>query len=154
MKKMNNSIQTRESKFGIKKLKESKKRTDLIVLTDADEAEKEEEINTTPKKVLVNQLLDIKALIDSTRTGYEGASAKEDLDAAISAGIGGLSKNYKTIKNIVTKIKANNPMLSYDEIVSILIDVVEADMFGNFDLYKYLSDANVTLVDHSYALKD
>jgi hypothetical protein len=41
-----------------------------------------------------------------------------------------------------------------DEIVTILIDAIDADLFGNFDIYKYLSDENVVLKDHSYKVMD
>lgn len=51
----------------------------------------------------------------------------------------------KTIKSI----QANNPELSLAEIVSILNDAVNADLYGNFDLYKFLNDEKVIVPQSS-----
>jgi len=45
-------------------------------------------------------------------------------------------------------------MLTYDEIVCILIDAVDANLFGNFDIYKYLSNENIQLQEHKYELSN
>lgn len=51
----------------------------------------------------------------------------------------------KTIKSI----QGNNPELSFAEIVSILEDAVNTDLYGNFDLYKFLNDEKVVLPQSS-----
>jgi hypothetical protein len=48
------------------------------------------------------------------------------------------NKLKKKYIEIIFNIKEANQMLSFDEITSILIDSINADLFGNFDVYSYL----------------
>lgn len=111
--------------------------------------------------------MDIKKPVDSNKQKFVNLSDEEDIVTGNSGTkqellqylekysmlptVPEASKN-KTESGLIKTIKSiqgNNPELSLAEIVSILEDAVRTDLYGNFDLYKFLNDEKVVLPQSS-----
>ena len=147
MKKMNDSVSSRENKFYIKRPADSKRKKSLLILADEDNATKEDEKEVKSKTTLIDQLIELSNYINEIRTdSQKNKTAEFGLESFITDK---LSSNKGNIYKTIVKIKENNPMLDYQEIISILIDAIDVDLFGNFDIYKYLSNETVVLKSHT-----
>lgn len=147
MKKMNDSVSSRENKFYIKRPVDSKRKKSLLILADEDDATKEDEKEVTSKTKLTDQLIELSNYINEVYSDQENTGkSRNTLETIITNKI---SESKGNIYKTVLKIKDNNPMLDYQEIVSILIDAIDIDLFGNFDIYKYLSNETVILKSHT-----
>jgi len=51
----------------------------------------------------------------------------------------------KTLETIINKILSNNEALSKNYVINVLRRSIENDIYGNFDLYKFLSDERVDI---------
>lgn len=123
IKRMNASVSTRERKMGIKAPVDINK-TKFVNLSDDEEV-----TNSGTKQQLLQYL---KSYLES------GGVAADPKDR--------MAKNFlKT----VTSIKNNNPELTNSEIGHILQDAINTDLYGNFDLYKFLNDEKVELSQDS-----
>lgn len=125
IKRMYATVSTRERRMGIKKPVDSNKQK-FVNLSD------EEDI-VTGNSGTKQELLQYLERYSMLPTVPETSKNKTE---------NGL---IKTIKNI----QGNNPELSFAEIVSILEDAVNTDLYGNFDLYKFLNDEKVVLPQSS-----
>lgn len=147
MKKMNDSVSSRENKFYIKRPADSKRKKSLLILADEDNATKEDEKEVKSKTTLIDQLIELSNYINEIRTDPQKfRNTRFGLESFITDK---LSSNRGNIYKTIVKIKENNPMLDYQEIISILIDAIDVDLFGNFDIYKYLSNETVALKSHT-----
>ena len=125
IKRMYATVSTRERRMGIRKPSDSSKNK-FVNLQDEEEGAFG---NSGTKQELLSYLEQysmMPAVPDTSKNRVE-----EGL--------------IKTIKSI----QANNPELSLAEIVSILNDAVNADLYGNFDLYKFLNDEKVIVPQSS-----
>ena len=59
------------------------------------------------------------------------------------------TKAERDLVRVIKNIQGNNSELSLTEIISILQDAVHTDLYGNFDLYKFLNDEKVTVPQSS-----
>nr|DAF44704.1 MAG TPA: hypothetical protein [Podoviridae sp. ct8Lf7] len=59
------------------------------------------------------------------------------------------TKAERDLVRVIKNIQGNNSELSLTEIISILQDAVDTDLYGNFDLYKFLNDEKVTVPQSS-----
>jgi hypothetical protein len=59
------------------------------------------------------------------------------------------TKTERDLVRVIKNIQGNNSELSLTEIISILQDAVDTDLYGNFDLYKFLNDEKVTVPQSS-----
>lgn len=125
IKRMYATVSTRERKMGIKKPVDSNKQK-FVNLSD------EEDIDTgnSGTKQELSQYLKIYAELQVIPE-----SSKDKIENSL----------IKTL----WKIWGNNPELTLTEIVSILKDAVDTDLYGNFDLYKFLNDEKVVLPQSS-----
>ena len=136
VKKMEKSVSRRESVFNIKRLKEAKPRY-TIVLADEDEQEEQDANTYKEKKEDVKSVL-VQAADFITQNGW-------DID------ISKVNSAWRKYIQMLLDIHSNNEMLDLQkEILPILLDAIEADLFGNFDLYKYLGDTEVKLTEHEF----
>lgn len=125
IKRMYATVSTRERKMGIKKPSDSSKNK-FVNLQDEEEGAFG---NSGTKQELLSYLEQysmMPTVPDASKNGVEK----------------GLIKAIKSIQT-------NNPELSLAEIVSILNDAVNADLYGNFDLYKFLNDEKVIVPQSS-----
>lgn len=125
IKRMYATVSTRERRMGIRKPSDSSKNK-FVNLQDEEEGAFE---NSGTKQELLSYLEQysmMPAVPDTSKNRVEK----------------GLIKTIKSIQ-------ANNPELSLAEIVSILNDAVNADLYGNFDLYKFLNDEKVIVPQSS-----
>lgn len=125
IKRMYATVSTRERRMGIKKPVDSNKQK-FVNLSD------EEDI-VTGNSGTKQELLQYLEKYSMLPTVPEASKNKTE------------SGLIKTIKSI----QGNNPELSLAEIVSILEDAVRTDLYGNFDLYKFLNDEKVVLPQSS-----
>lgn len=125
IKRMYATVSTRERRMGIRKPSDSSKNK-FVNLQDEEEGAFG---NSGTKQELLSYLEQysmMPAVLDTSKNRVEK----------------GLIKTIKSIQ-------ANNPELSLAEIVSILNDAVNADLYGNFDLYKFLNDEKVIVPQSS-----
>lgn len=125
IKRMYATVSTRERRMGIRKPSDSSKNK-FVNLQDEEEGAFG---NSGTKQELLSYLEQysmMPAVPDTSKNRVEK----------------GLIKTIKSIQ-------ANNPELSLAEIVSILNDAVNADLYGNFDLYKFLNDEKVIVPQSS-----
>lgn len=125
IKRMYATVSTRERRMGIRKPSDSSKNK-FVNLQDEEEGAFG---NSGTKQELLSYLEQysmMPAVPDASKNRVEK----------------GLVKTIKSIQ-------ANNPELSLAEIVSILNDAVNADLYGNFDLYKFLNDEKVIVPQSS-----
>lgn len=125
IQRMYATVSTRERRMGIKKPVDSNKQK-FVNLSD------EEDI-VTGNSGTKQELLQYLEKYSMLPTVPEASKNKTE------------SGLIKTIKSI----QGNNPELSLAEIVSILEDAVRTDLYGNFDLYKFLNDEKVVLPQSS-----
>lgn len=125
IKRMYATVSTRERRMGIRKPSDSSKNK-FVNLQDEEEGAFGN--SGTKQKLLsyLEQYSMMPAVPDTSKNRVEK----------------GLIKTIKSIQ-------ANNPELSLAEIVSILNDAVNADLYGNFDLYKFLNDEKVIVPQSS-----
>lgn len=123
IKRMNASVSTRERKMGIKAPVDVNK-TKFVNLSD------DEEVTNSGTKAQLLQYLD-----SYLKTGSIVADPKDRI--------------AKNLLKTVTSIKNNNPELTNSEIGHILQDAINTDLYGNFDLYKFLNDEKVELSQDS-----
>lgn len=121
IKRMYATVSTRERKMGIKKPVDSNKQK-FVNLSDEEEISSQD--NLTKQELIFN----IRTAPDSW-TLPKTKQQKQQVEIA------------KVIKNILQ----NNQLLTREEVESILIDAVNADLYGNFDLYKFLNNEMVEL---------
>lgn len=125
IKRMYATVSTRERRMGIRKPSDSSKNK-FVNLQDEEEGAFG---NSGTKQELLSYLEQysmMPAVPDTSKNRVEK----------------GLIKTIKSIQD-------NNPELSLAEIVSILNDAVNADLYGNFDLYKFLNDEKVIVPQSS-----
>ena len=122
IKRMKSSVSTREYKMGIKKPTDAESQ-DFVTLADSDE----ESPYSNTKEKLKDQ---ISKCLDSDDP--QGKDKKE-------------SWELKKIKQMLLNIQQNNSTLTDNEIENILYDALDADLYGNFDLYKFLNNEQVSL---------
>lgn len=125
IKRMYATVSTRERKMGIRKPSDSSKNKFVNLQDEEDGAFG----NSGTKQELLSYLEQysmMPTIPDASKNRVEK----------------GLIKTIKSIQ-------ANNPELSLAEIVSILNDAVNADLYGNFDLYKFLNDEKVIVPQSS-----
>lgn len=125
IKRMYATVSTRERRMGIRKPSDSSKNK-FVNLQDEEEGAFG---NSGTKQELLSYLEQysmMPAVPDTSKNRVEK----------------GLIKTIKSIQ-------ANNPELSLAEIVSILNDAVNADLYGNFDLYKFLNDEKIIVPQSS-----
>lgn len=136
VKKMEKSVSLREGFFNIKRLREAKPRYTIVL---ADEDEQQEEDNNTYKE----KKEDVKSVLIQAANFIDTHGWNIDTK--------GVNRAWKKYIDMLVKIHDNNEMLDLKtEILPILLDAIETDLFGNFDLYKYLGDNEVTLSNHEY----
>ena len=125
IKRMYATVSTRERKMGIRKPSDSSKNKFVNLQDEEDGAFG----NSGTKQELLSYL--------------EQYSMMPTLPDA--------SKNRveKGLIQAIKNIQTNNPELSLAEIVSILNDAVNSDLYGNFDLYKFLNDEKVIVPQSS-----
>lgn len=121
IKRMYTTVSTRERKMGIEKPVDSNKQK-FVNLSDEEEISSQD--NLTKQELIFN----IRAAPDAWSTP-KTKQQKQQVKIA------------KVIKNILQ----NNQLLTREEVESILIDAVNADLYGNFDLYKFLNNEMVEL---------
>lgn len=125
IKRMYAAVSTRERRMGIRKPSDSSKNK-FVNLQDEEEGAFG---NSGTKQELLSYLEQYSMMPTVPDT------SKNRVEKGL----------IKTIKSI----QANNPELSLAEIVSILNDAVNADLYGNFDLYKFLNDEKVIVPQSS-----
>lgn len=125
IKRMYATVSTRERRMGIRKPSDSSKNK-FVNLQDEEEGAFG---NSGTKQELLSYLEQYSMMPTVPDT------SKNRVEKGL----------IKTIKSI----QANNPELSLAEIVSILNDAVNADLYGNFDLYKFLNDEKVIVPQSS-----
>lgn len=125
IKRMYATVSTRERKMGIKKPVDSNKQK-FVNLSD------EEDLDTGNSGTKQNLLQYLK-IYSELQVVPESSTDKVE------------NNLIKTIWKIV----GNNPELSLTEIISILEDTINTDLYGNFDLYKFLNDEKVVLPQSS-----
>lgn len=128
LKNMQSTVTVREGKFGIARLKPSN-RESFNFLEDGNEFDVSE-----TKKELLEKYLEVIKKVSEAKTPI-----KEALTTLTA------NKDLKKYANTILTIMENNSMLSYDEVTHILIDAIDAEIYGNFDIYKYLNDDPVRL---------
>ena len=121
-KRMKSSVSSREYKMGIRKPTDTESQ-DFITLADSDE----ELPYSNTKQKLKEQIA--KCIISDNPQGKDNKETWE----------------LKRVKNMLNNIQYNNNELSNEEIVNILYDALDADLYGNFDLYKFLNNEQVSL---------
>lgn len=117
IKRMYATVSTRERRMGIKKPSDSYK-TKFVNLSD----EEDSATSSSGKKAELLQYLE------------EFQSIAPEIFATMQT----KTKTEKDLVKVIKNIQGNNPELSLVEIVSILQDAVNTDLYGNFDLYKFL----------------
>ena len=125
IKRMYATVSTRERKMGIRKPSDSSKNKFVNLQDEEDRAFG----NSGTKQELLSYLEQYSMM----------PTVPDASKNRVEKGL------IKTIKSIQT----NNPELSLAEIVSILNDAVNADLYGNFDLYKFLNDEKVIVPQSS-----
>lgn len=125
IKRMYATVSTRERKMGIRKPSDSSKNKFVNLQDEEDGAFG----NSGTKRELLSYLEQYSMM----------PTVPDASKNRVEKGL------IKTIKSI----QANNPELSLAEIVSILNDAVNADLYGNFDLYKFLNDEKVIVPQSS-----
>lgn len=125
IKRMYATVSTRERKMGIRKPSDSSKNKFVNLQDEEDGAFG----NSGTKQELLSYLEQYSMM----------PTVPDASKNRVEKGL------IKTIKSI----QANNPELSLAEIVSILNDAVNADLYGNFDLYKFLNDEKVIVPQSS-----
>lgn len=125
IKRMQATVSTRERRMGIKKPSDTQK-TQFVNLSDDAEVETKNSINKNELLSILEKYSFLPQVPDTSSSRIE-------------------KQVIKTIKSI----QSNNPELGLSEISSILTDVVNADLYGNFDLYKYLNDDRVEVSQNS-----
>lgn len=125
IKRMYATVSTRERKMGIRKPSDSSKNKFVNLQDEEDGAFG----NSGTKQELLSYLEQYSMM----------PTVPDASKNRVEKGL------IKTIKSI----QANNPELSLAEIVSILNDAVNADLYGNFDLYKFLNDEKVIVSQSS-----
>lgn len=128
IKRMYATVSTRERRMGIKKPSDSYK-TKFVNLSD----EEDSAISSSGKKAELLQYLE------------EFQSIAPEIFATMQT----KTKTEKDLVKVIKNIQGNNPELSLVEIVSILQDAVNTDLYGNFDLYKFLNDEKVIVPQSS-----
>lgn len=121
IKRMYATVSTRERKMGIKKPVDSN-RQKFVNLSD------EEDISSQNALTKQELIFNIKTAPDAWSTP-KTKQQRQQVEIA------------KVIKNILQ----NNQLLTRPEVENILIDAVNADLYGNFDLYKFLNNEMVEL---------
>lgn len=125
IKRMYATVSTRERRMGIRKPSDSSKNK-FVNLQDEEEGAFG---NSGTKQELLSYLEQysmMPAVPDTSKNRVE-----------------------KGLIRTIKSIQANNPELSLAEIVSILNDAVNADLYGNFDLYKFLNDEKIIVPQSS-----
>ena len=125
IKRMYATVSTRERRMGIRKPSDSSKNK-FVNLQDEEEGA----FGTSGTKQELLSYLEQYSMMPAVPDASKNRVEK------------GLVKTIKSIQ-------ANNPELSLAEIVSILNDAVNADLYGNFDLYKFLNDEKVIVPQSS-----
>lgn len=125
IKRMYATVSTRERKMGIRKPSDSSKNKFVNLQDEEDGAFG----NSGTKQELLSYLEQYSMM----------PTVPDASKNRVEKGL------IKTIKSI----QANNPELSLAEIVSILNDAVNTDLYGNFDLYKFLNDEKVIVPQSS-----
>lgn len=128
IKRMYATVSTRERRMGIKKPSDSYK-TKFVNLSD----EEDSATSSSGKKAELLQYLE------------EFQSIASEIFATMQT----KTKTEKDLVKVIKNIQGNNPELSLVEIVSILQDAVNTDLYGNFDLYKFLNDEKVIVPQSS-----
>lgn len=128
IKRMYATVSTRERRMGIKKPSDSYK-TKFVNLSD----EEDSTTSSSGKKAELLQYLE------------EFQSIAPEIFATMQT----KTKTEKDLVKVIKNIQGNNPELSLVEIVSILQDAVNTDLYGNFDLYKFLNDEKVIVPQSS-----
>lgn len=128
IKRMNGSVTTRERKMGIKKPKNAKETT-FVDLSDSTETE--ETTNTDPTTTQLLKQLDSFQNNEAIISEVAGKSPSQDERVHLARAI--------------LNIKGNNNQLQLEEIIAILRDAIQCDLYGNFDLYKFLKNENVAI---------
>ncbi len=128
IKRMYATVSTRERRMGIKKPSDSYK-TKFVNLSD----EEDSATSSSGKKAELLQYLE------------EFQSIAPEIFATMQT----KTKTEKDLVKVIKNIQGNNPELSLVEIVSILQDAVNTDLYGNFDLYKFLNDEKVIVPQSS-----
>lgn len=123
IKRMNDTVSTRENEFGISKVSRNIKKYKITLQDDQTKEDKNEidQSKQEAKRLMVNAY-----------------------NVVIKNGVT-IDKKLQRYIDIITKIKQNNQMLTYEEIVSILLDAIDADLYGNFNVYEFLKDSQVVL---------
>lgn len=125
IKRMYATVSTRERRMGIRKPSDSSKNK-FVNLQDEEEGA----FGTSGTKQELLSYLEQYSMMPAVPD-----TSKNRVEKGL----------IKTIKSI----QANNPELSLAEIVSILNDAVNANLYGNFDLYKFLNDEKVIVPQSS-----
>jgi hypothetical protein len=122
---MKDSIKTRENKFGINKLIRTRKKFSLLEEFESEDIkeEKKEESESDKKKSKKDIYLETLKSWDGTRF------LKED----------------KSLEKVINNIISNNGALNKTYIVNVLKRSIENDIYGNFDLYKFLADERIDI---------
>ena len=120
VKRMNSTISGREYKMGIKKLVDINK----ITFVDLQDTEEDYQTTNTSKEDMINAI-----------RSYNGNPGRDKLS--------------QQVNKIFNNIKGNNSELNELEIKNILIDAINADLYGNFDIYKYLNNDMVKVSQDS-----
>lgn len=126
IKRMYATVSTRERRMGIRKPVDSNKNK-FVNLQDDEE---DSFVNSGTKQKLL-EYLDKYSMMPDIST----ATAKDRVEKGL----------LQTLKNIL----GNNSDLSLAEVISILQDAVNTDLYGNFDLYKFLNDEKVVVPQSS-----
>ena len=125
IKRMYATVSTRERRMGIKKPSDTQK-TSFVNLSDDAEVETKNSISKNELLSILEKYSFLPQVPDTSQSEIE-------------------KQVIKTVKGI----QSNNPELGLSEISSILTDAVNADLYGNFDLYKYLNDDKVEVSQNS-----
>lgn len=125
VKKMKDSIKTRENKFGINKLIRTRKKFSLLEEFESEDIkeEKKEESESDKKKSKKDIYLD-------TLKSWDGTKFLEE---------------NKSLEKVINNIISNNSALNKTYVVNVLKRSIENDIYGNFDLYKFLADERIDI---------
>lgn len=115
MRNMRKSISDRESNFGILRLIPKTKRLSLLDV-------QEEEVKDKGKK---------QKYLEALQLLQEGSTKTTDTTSEVL--------------DIITAIEKNNKKLERGYIINILYDAIKYDIYGNFDLYKFLGNEKIAI---------
>lgn len=131
--RMTASITTREKDMGIKRLFNYKSK--FITLNESKEQQEQEEKDKEARKnALLEAVAELRKI--SNIAQYDGVTTENN--------------TVKELFNVVKNILENNPSLNTDYIFNVLQNSIETEIYGNFDLYKFLANERVYLEENGF----